>query len=220
MIFALSYSLTADSPLYPNTPRPEVRTLRSLDRGDSATTSTITFSTHAGTHVDVPRHFCPGGAGVQDLIPGPVSFFPAHCLDLHLAESREIGIPDLQAAIPQVRDAGALVVRTGWGTVRAGDPGRYTTDHPWISPDLPQFLRDACPRLRLFGLDQVSVSSPLHREAGHACHRSFLCGGRPVLLLEDLDLSDRRLAGPFRLHLFPCFTGALDGVPVTVIAER
>jgi arylformamidase len=219
VIIHLSHALFPGSPLYPNTPPPVVSPHKSIRRGDSANASTVTYSTHTGTHVDAPCHFCEGSGSIEDFFKEPVSLFPVQCIDLHLHESREIGIADLETGISRVRDAEAILLRTGWHTVRSTDPGRYSADHPWVSPDLPQFLKENCPRLRLFGLDQISVSSPLHREAGHACHRNFLCGDRPILLLEDIDLSDRRLKNPFRIHLFPHFIDRIDAVPVTVIAE-
>lgn len=219
MILSLSWPLTPGSPLYPNTPLPVIQPVRSMDRGDSANTSTITFSTHAGTHIDAPRHFCEQGRSILEYFSEPVPFFPVHCIDIPLPRSREIGVQDLEGQIARVQDAEALFIRTGWDAIRSEDPARYCNDHPWVSPEVPEFLRKKCPGLRMFGLDQISVSSPLHREAGHACHRHFLCSTPPILILEDLNLSDKRLITPFRMHVYPYFIDRIDGIPVTVIAE-
>jgi arylformamidase len=220
LIIPISYPLTLKTPLYPDTPSPVIRPLRSMEKGDSANTSAITFSTHSGTHIDAPFHFCHGGKTIAGCLASDSTFFPAYCIDVSKPESEEITGTDLEPAIAPVRDAEALLIRTGGEAVRSQDPGRYSHDHPWISPAVPRFLREKCPGLRLFGIDQISVSSVLHREEGHTCHREFLCGERPILILEDLNLSDARINGAFRIHLYPFMIDDTDGIPVTVIVEK
>ena len=206
-------------PLYPNTPEPVIHQLRSIAQGDSANTSTITFSTHAGTHIDAPYHFCKQGKTILDCLTADSTFFPTYCIDVPKPDCEEITVNDLKHCISLISDAEALLIRTGWHTLRSENPEQYCSNHPWISPEIPQYLRDQCPGLHLFGLDQISVSSPLHREVGHECHRNFLCGKKPILLLEDINLSVVQYKEAFRLHIYPHFIDDIDGVPVTVIAE-
>ena len=219
MIIPLSYPLTTKTPLYPNTPAPVILPLRSMERGDRANTSSITFSTHSGTHIDAPHHFCKQGKTIVDCLTADTMFFPTYCLDVPKPVSEEITVSDLEHCSSHVQNAEALLIRTGWHTVCSENPELYSTNHPWVSPEVPQFLREKCPGLRLFGLDQISVSSPLHREAGHECHRKFLCGKKPILLLEDLNLSELQIKEAFGMHIYPHFIYDIDGVPVTVIAE-
>ena len=219
MIIPLSYPLTPKTPLYPNTPSPVIQPHRSLKNGDSANTSMIAFSSHSGTHVDTPRHFCEHGKTISDYFTADTSFFPVYCIDMPKAEPTEIAVNELENQISQYKDAESLLIRTGWHTVRSENPELYMTNHPWVSPEVPQLLRDRCPGLRLFGLDQISISSPSHREKGHECHKMFLCGKKPILVLEDLNLSSIRIKGAFRMHVFPHFIDNIDGTPVTVIAE-
>lgn len=220
MIISISYPLTAKTPLYPNTPAPVIHPLRSMKQGDSANTSTITFSTHSGTHIDVPRHFCKQGKTIADCLTVDTTFFPAYCIKVPKLESEEITVSYLKGSISQMQDAEALLIRTGWHTIRSDNPERYCNDHPWVSPEVPQFLREKCPRLRLFGIDQISISSIVHRESGRECHRQFLCKYPSILLLEDIDLSDARLlVGKYILHLYPFMIYDLDGTPVVAIME-
>lgn len=219
MIIPISYPLSAKTPLYPNTPPPVIRMLRSIECGDNANTSSITLSNHTGTHIDAPLHFCKMGATIADCLTVNTSFFPAYCIDIPRWESEEIRVSDLEGSITQVLDAEAILIRTGWHTIRSDDPERYINDHPWVSPEIPQFLRERCPHLRLFGIDQISVSSVLHRADGHECHRKFLCDERSILLLEDLNLLDTRVKGLFRLHIYPFMIDNIDGTPVIAIVE-
>lgn len=219
MIVPISYPVTRRSPLYPNTPPYAISPIRSMDRGDSANTSSITLSSHTGTHIDAPSHFCKQGAAITAYLTADTIFFPVHCIDVQKSESSEISVNDLEERIDQVPEAEALLIRTGWHAIRSENPEQYSNDHPWVSPEVPRLLRKRCPQLRLFGIDQISVSSVHHRHEGHECHREFLCGEKPVLLLEDLDLSDSRISGRFRLHVFPFVIESIDGVPVIALAE-
>lgn len=219
MIIPISYPLTRNTPLYPNTPAPVINPLRSIEQGDSANTSTITLSNHSGTHVDAPSHFFTSGKTISEILSADTPFSPAYCIDLPCTLSREIGISDLEGSISYLKNADAILIKTGWHLVRFEDPDRYCHDHPWISPELPQFLRDNCPRLRLFGIDQISVSSIFHRDAGRECHRNFLDGKGPIFILEDINLSGIRVKESFSLHIYPIILENIDGVPVIAVAE-
>lgn len=219
MIIPLSYPLTKQSPLYPNTPAPVIHPLRSMANGDSANASAITVSAHSGTHIDAPFHFCNKGKTITECLNADTTFFPAYCLEIGRNKGEEIGVSDLDLLLPDVSDAQALLIRTGGHCLRSEDPVRYSNEHPWVSPELPEFLRKNCPRLRLFGIDQISISSVLHRDDGHECHRKFLCGEKPILILEDLNLSKIGIRHAFRIHVYPFLLGNNDGTPVIVLAE-
>jgi kynurenine formamidase len=219
LIIPISYPLTTKTPLYPNTPVPIIHTLRSTENGDSANTGAITFSTHSGTHIDAPFHFCNEGKTIAGCLTLDNTFFPAYCIEVCKPKGEEISVSDLKNRISDVQDAEALLIHTGWDAIRSKDPQRYSQDHPWVSSEVPHFLREKCPKLRLFGIDQVSISSVLHRDAGHECHRKFLCGKRPILILEDLNLSDIGVNGRFQLHVYPYMIDEVDGIPVIAIVE-
>jgi arylformamidase len=194
---------------------------RTMAEGHTSSSSTVSFNTHSGTHVDAPLHFCLGGATVADLLVAGKVFSPVMILDLPKTGDACIMPEDIGPALRKCRDAAALLVRTGEWKRRIRDPRGYAEEHAWVHPQVPGLLREGLPALRLFGIDTVSISSPVHREEGRACHRAFLCGSPPLLILEDLDLSDVRLNGMgFRLHIYPWFREALDGVPCVALVER
>ena len=221
MIIPISYPLKSTDPLYPGTPPVTIVQEKSIASGDSSNTSRISFSSHSGTHLDFPYHFCMEGIPGQDYFPGISEIFPVYCIDLPVLKIREIVPADLQGRIENCANAAGLFIRTGWWEKRGAERDEYSSKHPWISPELPSYIRQMCPNLSLFGLDQISISSPLHREAGREAHRQFLCHFKPVLLLEDCDLHDSRLiSGSFILHLFPLLHGNADGIPVVAIMEK
>jgi kynurenine formamidase len=220
MLICLSYQLSISSPLYPGTPRLEIAKYRSIESGDSANSSTVSFNVHSGTHIDAPRHFCPEGKTIAEALPYETRFRNTFCIDLPQTQGSCITADDLYPFITKIRNADAVFIKTGFCQIREMDPDRYRDDHPWIHPEVPKFLREKIPDIHLFGIDVISVSHPGHREQGHACHKSFLCGEHSILLLEDLDL--RRLTyfhRKFDLILYPWIADGLDGVPVTALAS-
>ena len=215
MIIPISYPLNADSPLYPGTPPIKINPEKSIAKGDSANTSVISTSSHAGTHVDVPRHFCESGFSVRDVFQRVNSYSPVYCIDLPVTGEESIRPEDLDEKLAGKEDAIVLLIRTGTGELRDSDPRTYATTHPWVHPGIAPFLRSRCPHLRIVGIDTISISTPSHRKEGRESHRAFLCDEAPILLLEDADLSLVTSNNKFTLILFPWLIGDLDGVPVT-----
>ncbi|MDD1663986.1 MAG: cyclase family protein [Methanomicrobiales archaeon] len=221
MLIRVSYPLERSSPLYLGTPPVSVAAHQSFAEGHASSSSNLSFNTHSGTHVDAPLHCCPGGAGVADLLGAGKVFSPLGVLDLPGTGDAGITPDDLGPLLLALGDVSALLLRTGDWRRRSVDPADYGFEHPWIHPGVPDLLRKQLPSLRIFGVDTISIGSPLHRDEGRACHRAFLCGSPPIMILEDLDLSDPRLAGHgFSLHVFPWFREPLDGIPVVAIAEK
>jgi arylformamidase len=220
MMKRISYPFSSKSPLYPGTPPTTFREIKSIAQGDSANTTLITLSSHAGTHIDVPRHFCPGGKTTREMLGTELSLSPVYCFDILAGTGTGIGITDLKPYASRLKDAAGIFIRTGMYRLRATDPETYMTGHPWIQPDLPQYLRSACPSLRMFGIDTISISNPQHRTEGRECHRAFLCREKPIIIAEDLDFSDPFLtSGPLSVTIIPWINDDLDGVPVQIFAE-
>ncbi len=214
----ISYSLSGKSPLYPGTQALVQQQLRSIAKGDSSNAGSVSFSVHSGTHIDAPLHFCPDGAPVAEVLQAETVFAPAYCLEIPRTGLQALRPEDLEPHLPGIAGAEALLIRTGMCTLR--DNPRYTADYPWVDPAVPDLLRKHLPRLRLFGIDAISVSNPAHREEGRACHRNFLCGKPPVILLEDLDLSDSRIPGrPWTLRIYPWILENIDATPVIALLD-
>lgn len=215
MIISISYPLGTSSPLYPGTPSVKIKPEKSIQNGDSANTSLISFSSHAGTHIDVPRHYCRAGNSVSDLLQQVNAYSPTYCIDLPVGWDHGIRPEDLDDMLTDKEDAKAILIRTGTWQLRDSDSHRYSTIHPWIYSGVAAFLRKKCPHLRILGIDTISISSPSHRQEGRESHRAFLCNEVPILLLEDADLSLVTPGHRFALTIIPWFIEDLDGVPVT-----
>ena len=219
MLIHISYPLEKHSPLYPGSPEVSFNPVRSIAKNDSANTSLFSFGNHSGTHIDVPLHFCGNGSSVVEILGAKNVFSPAICINIAKEPNSYICKADLEPFAGQIHDVKALLIRTGFYRYRQSQSDLYTIFHPWIQPDVPEYLREVCPRLKLVGLDTISISNPSHREEGRVAHRAFLCGDFPILLIEDADLSYPDLVGnKFELHIYPWIVDEVDATPVTVLA--
>ncbi len=220
MLIPISYPLNRKTPLYPGTEPLAINPTKSLARGDAEEKSQISFSSHAGTHINLPRHSCPGGGSVRALLAPEAVFEPARCIEIPRTGEEPIRIHDLLPHLDVVRNARALFVKTGSSRIRESDPEAYAKAHPWVHHEVPGFLRTQNPALRLLGIDTISIATPSYPEEGAKAHRAFLCNHPHIFLLEDVDLSYGRLLGePWILRLYPVVFDDLDAVPVVALAE-
>jgi kynurenine formamidase len=112
----------------------------------------------------------------------------------------------------------ALLLRTGAHRLRDSYPQQYREKHPWLHPDAAERLR-RLPRLKAIGFDFISAASPSSPEEGAAVHKTLLSPERPIMIMEDLDLSDGRLPERgWTLYIVPMFTADVESTPVTVLA--
>jgi kynurenine formamidase len=180
----------------------------------------ISFSSHAGTHVDAPLHFCCNSRSIRDLFQTMNIFYPTYCLDIPIKDDKPIQSKDIHEKLPEKSDAQALLIRTGSCYQRTEQPDQYAVNHPWVHAEVADYLRKMCPDLRLMGIDTISISVPSHRNEGHQSHRAFLCDDRPILLLEDADLSFTSLTqGVYTLYIIPYLIEVTDGIPVVGLME-
>jgi arylformamidase len=220
MLIPLSFPLTRASPLYPGIPVPDISPHTPRSSTPSSRTSIISVHSHSGTHIDLPPHFCGADTGTGSLSPAALTFVPARCIQIPLGSSSAVSPGHLEPHLPAIRTAEALFIRTGSAFVRSSDPQHYASSHVRVNPSVPSWLRTRCPGLKVFGIDTISIAVPSHREEGRACHRGFLCDSPPILLLEDVDLTDDRLLNiSWTLHLYPLISEWIDGLPVVAIAE-
>ena len=216
----ISYPVNRKTPLYPNTPELKISEYRSRKKGDSSNNSIITIPSHYGTHLDAPRHFCDDGPCISDLTKkGEITLKNVYCISLPKQADMPITSEDILSLPKEIFNAEAILIKTGFCTERVTNPSPYTNTPPWVTGDVPGSLRVLFPNLKLYGSDTISVSSPLHREDGHAAHKAFLCNaGQPILLLEDINLNSVNPSlSPYNLTLYPYFDDEIDGSPVVAI---
>lgn len=214
----LSYSLNAETPVYGGGNSIKIRQEKSIEKGDLCNSSYWSLSNHLGTHIDFPRHFVQAGKTSGDYGPEFWIFYSPFILDISLVEPGFIVEPEAVDLDAVPNNIDMLVIKTGFCRLREKDI--YWKKNPGFAPGLAALLRKRFPYLRILGFDSISLSSFARRKIGREAHKAFLDYPRPILLLEDMDLSmvdnsmklKQVIVSPLRVE------GA-DGAPCTVFAD-
>lgn len=214
----LSYPLSRKTPAYGGGDTIKIYHEKSIEKGDSCNTQYWSLSNHLGTHIDFPRHFVQAGKTSGDYSPEFWIFHSPFILDIATVEPEVILEPEDvdMDAVPDNIDI--LVIKTGFCHLREKDI--YWENNSGFAPGMATFLRKRFIRLRVFGFDSISLSSFAHRKIGREAHKAFLDYPRPILLLEDMDLSmvdngmklKEIIVSPLRVE-------GSDGAPCTVLAN-
>lgn len=215
MIRYLSYPMKRINPVYGMKRKLiGLSPVKSLSRGDSSNTWSVTFENHQGTHVDCPAHFFKRGKKVTDYAADVWRFERPQVLDVSLDEGELLTTAHLRSRIR--RDTDLLLLKSGWFRFRGQT--KYSLRNPGIAPSFGTWLRTEQASVRAVGFDWISLSSYMDRETGRAAHRVFLNPkgkGLPVLVFEDMDLSaDLELLK--EVWAFPWRIEGLDSAPCTI----
>ncbi len=201
----VSYDLTLevapDMLVYPGDPPPELRRLSSLEAGDELTSSSLSLSCHAGTHVDAPAHFLKGGRWLSDF-PLEAFFGPAQVLEI--TGVRRITAAHLRHA--QLASEHHLLLRTD--NSAALRSARFDPEHAYLTEDAAEYLLRANPRSIGFDYYSVDRSAP---GAGLPVHRRF--AQRDLLVYACLDLA-LVAAGVYAFHGLPLRLRSVEAAPV------
>lgn len=219
----LSRPIETGMPTYPGDPAVTLAS-DATHEADGYATSELRTGTHAGTHVDAPRHTVPDGATIDEVDPSRFAF-DARLVDLRPLEAREAITAE---AISEAVQAGTepadpavdlLVCRTGWAAHWGAE--RYR-DHPYLTETAAAWCRTRGVGVGLdaFGPDPTPTGDdalPTDGEPdGTPAHDVLLNDGLPIV--ENLCGLDG-LPARFRLYAFPLRLRDGDGSPVRAVAE-
>ena len=198
----ISLNLSPDTARWINSAPYELAERRRTSRGDSANTSAVNMSVHAGTHLDAPFHFIDGGATIDQM---PVESFIGPALVHEIDADRYITREHIES-IPLQGDTKVLFKTRNSKLLHESD---YVADFAAFSVEAAQELVHR--GVRLVGLDYLSVA---HADNQVPVHRAFLDHG--VVLLEGIDLSNVS-PGRYELMALPLRLRGADGAPCRAI---
>ena len=215
----LTHRIDADTPRLPFLDAPRVASLEE----PLLAASELVIATHAGTHVEAPRHRFPDGAGI-DIYP------PDRFLGKAIAWSPAVGARDpieateLEAVLADLAPGDALLVHTGWDE-HVGS-GRYE-DHPYLTPGAAEAVADA--EVSWLGLDAPTPENPAAladdpdpgNPEAFPVHTALL--GADVLIAENLTNVGRvatDTGARVDVAALPLPVGAGDAAPARVAARH
>jgi arylformamidase len=162
---------------FPGDPVFRLRRVRRIEAGDPYNLSSLSLGSHAGTHVDPPRHFFAEGGGV-DAVPLERLNGPCHVLQVPRS-AEAIGAREIRGAPSGTK---RLLLRTR-NSERWEKGERFFSDYTALRPDAAEeVVRRG---IELVGIDSLSIESdstgtfPVH-------HRLL---GAGVLIVEGLRLA-------------------------------
>jgi arylformamidase len=201
--YDVTVPLSPALPAFPGDPRFEMQAVQSLAAGDPYNAASLRMGTHAGTHVDAPRHFLPEGLSV-DQLP----------LEMLIGKARLIEVPAFDAisrkdlAPFDLRDDLRLLIKTRMsGQLLRGE---FDEDFVHLAEDAARYLVQA--GIKLVGIDSLSIDR--FGDAAFPAHHVLLGAG--VVVVEGLDLSDVP-EGQYDLACLPLRIFGADGAPARVV---
>ena len=94
-IHDITRTLETGMATWPGEPGPELTLIKQMSAGDAADVSHLSLGVHTGTHVDAPKHFIAGAAGVESL---PLAALVGPARVVKIAHPRAITVAELEAA--------------------------------------------------------------------------------------------------------------------------
>jgi kynurenine formamidase len=178
---------------------------------DGFNTTNLTLYSHAGTHMDAPRHFVDGGRTL-DKLELAKCVGPALVVDLsHKTPSSLMTVEDLAEHADQIGPGTRLLLRTDWD-LHAELPD-YRTSFPRISRELARWL--VARQVWLVGLEMPSVASLQDKAELTEVHQILLRG--EVVIVECL-ANLRDLPPHVTFIALPLKIDQGDGSPIRAIA--
>ena len=189
--------------VYEGDPDISVRPALSLERGDPANVSTLRLGSHTGTHMDAPRHFIDGAAGIDalalDTLIGPALVAevdaerliePAHLARLLLDRHTRVIFKTRNSSL--------------W------DRSSFAREYVALSLEAAKLLIER--GVKLIGIDYLSIEA--FGAVGHPVHKALLGAG--MVILEGLDLR-RVTPAPYELYCLPLRIAGGDGSPCRAV---
>jgi arylformamidase len=207
-ILDLNHSIEPHMPRYPGTPGPEFSSLSSIAEGGFAE-RLYTFSSHTGTHIDLPSHMIERGRSLDDF---PIErFYGKGCVvDVRMAAGESISAAFLQRFEGQLRLCEYLLFCSGWSSYWG--TARYFEDYPVLSPDAARWLCGF--NLKGIGFDMISADAA--GDDRYPVHNLLLEKG--LIIVENLCSLSDLLSCHFNFCCFPLKISGAEAVPVRAVA--
>jgi arylformamidase len=206
-LYDLTLPISEELPVWPGDPPITIARVSQADGAESGTASVsqICLSSHAGTHVDPPAHFFPGGATVDQLplerLIGPA--WVAEILGAGIVSASALE----QAGIPNGIER--LLLHTV-NADRQGDRRALDIDFVGLSADAADWV--VARGIRLVGIDGPSIEP--YDSPGEPVHHRLLSTG--VIIVENLALAGIP-AGYYQLCCLPLRLAGGDGAPARAV---
>lgn len=206
-IYDITVPISNELPVYPGDPEIKITRVMSLEAGDIARVSHLSFSTHIGTHIDPPYHFMPDGAPL-DQAPLDIFIGPARVIDVG-------DVASIDAAMLSTFDldgAERVIFKTRNSRFWR-ETNEFQKDFVYLETDAAESL--VARGVKLVGIDYLSIEKFNFDQP--TTHWALLGAG--VFIVEGLDLTGVP-AGDYELICLPLKIKDGDGGPARVVLRE
>ena len=209
-IYDVTVSISNETPVYPGDPKIEIVRTATLEGGDIANVSHLSFSSHTGTHVDPPSHFVRGGRALDEL-----------SLNVLIGRARVVDVGEVSAIDSSVVESTPLagVTRVLFKTRNSrlwreeNGTKEFVKDFVYLDESGARALVER--GIKLVGIDYLSVEK--FDFDTPSAHLELL--GADVIIVEGLDLSEV-ISGDYELICLPLKIRDGDGAPARVVLRE
>ena len=206
-IYDISVPLVDGGIVWPGNPTIRISAHQTIGDRARSNVSALAFGSHAGTHIDAPRHFFAGGETV-DRIPLEKMVGPALVIDIP-DDVRAIGAAELRRHY--LVGCRRLLLRTRNSALL--QRREFVEDYTFLAPDGAEHLLAL--GVELVGVDYYSVEA--FRSPDAATHRILL--GARVVIVEGVNLREVP-PGAYELVCLPLLIPGIDGAPARAILRE
>jgi len=202
-IIDISLDISNDTASFPGDPKVEVKRIFDIKKGDIATVSKLSLSSHTATHIDAPAHFIKDGLTVDKL---PLEHLVGKVKVFEVPEENEITRSFLEKK--HIEKEKAIFFKTKNSQyIRLN---KFYEKYVSLSLDAADYLIEK--GVKVVGIDYLSIEE--FGSEDYSVHKSLLSNG--IIIIEGLNLLDVS-EGEYEFIALPLRIKGCDGAPARVV---
>lgn len=178
-----------------------------IAKGDPCNLSEISTTAHIGTHMDAPRHYLAGAAGMESM---PIAAAIGRARVIEIRDPEVIRTSELE---PHHLAKGERVLFKTGNSERCWNTDHFQEKYIYIPPETARYLAERA--VQTVGVDYLSVGG--FESGGPETHRILLQAG--IWIIEGLILKDVA-PGEYELVCLPLKIIGGDGAPARAVLRK
>jgi arylformamidase len=159
---------------------PKIYRFSDVELGAKVTMSMLEIISHTGTHIDAPLHFIPGGSTISDM---PLDATVGRARVIEIKDEEKIKVPELKKH--NIKKGERLLFKTRNSPIVYESP-TFVEDYVYLDGAAAEYLAEK--KIRLFGLDNITIGHFKEEQNVIKTHQSLLAAG--IYILENCALGN------------------------------
>jgi arylformamidase len=152
---------------------PKIYRFSDVELGAKVTMSMLEIISHTGTHIDAPLHFIPGGSTISDM---PLDATVGRARVIEIKDEEKIKVPELKKH--NIKKGERLLFKTR-NSPRVYESPTFVEDYVYLDGAAAEYLAEK--KIRLFGLDNITIGHFKEEQNVVKTHQSLLAAGIYIL---------------------------------------